>query len=86
MTTEAVNVITNKDLLFDSYGLCEGCERMNIINHNNACEFCQEVPSEHLYDWGKMADLTHETRVAIFGWCPCRDNEGKNNPYEDCSQ
>jgi hypothetical protein len=34
--------------------------------------------------WGDMAELTHETQVALFGWCPCEDNEGNENPYEDC--
>ena len=31
-----------------------------------------------------LAELTHETQVALFGWCSCEDNEGKENPYEDC--
>jgi hypothetical protein len=31
-----------------------------------------------------MADLTHETQVALFHWCSCEDNEGNENPYEDC--
>jgi hypothetical protein len=35
--------------------------------------------------WDDLAELTHETQVALFGWCPCEDNEGKENPYSDCS-
>jgi len=31
-----------------------------------------------------LAELTHETQVALFGWCACEDNEGKENPYDDC--
>ena len=31
-----------------------------------------------------MAELTHETQVALFGFCSCEDNEGKDNPYADC--
>ena len=31
-----------------------------------------------------MLELTHETQVALFSWCSCEDNEGKENPYEDC--
>lgn len=31
-----------------------------------------------------MAGLTHETQVALFEWCGCEDNEGNENPYEDC--
>ena len=34
--------------------------------------------------YGDMADLTHETQVALFHWCSCEDNEGNENPYEDC--
>lgn len=28
-----------------------------------------------------MAELTHETQVALFGWCACEDSEAT---YEDC--
>lgn len=31
-----------------------------------------------------MAELNHEMQVALFGWCGCEDNEGNENPYEDC--
>lgn len=31
-----------------------------------------------------MAGLNHEMQVALFGWCGCEDNEGNENPYEDC--
>ena len=41
-------------------------------------------PSQRSYSWGEMADLTHETQVAIFNWCSCEDNEGNENPYSDC--
>ena len=34
--------------------------------------------------WGDLAELTHETQVELFSWCPCEDNEGNENPYEDC--
>ncbi len=33
-----------------------------------------------------LAELTHETQVALFGFCSCEDNEGNENPYEDCPQ
>ena len=32
----------------------------------------------------EMSYLTHETQVAIFNWCGCEDNEGNENPYDDC--
>ena len=40
--------------------------------------------SQRSYSWGEMADLTHATQVEKFGWCSCEDNEGNDNPYEDC--
>ena len=40
--------------------------------------------SEISISWGELAQLTHATQVAGFGWCWCEDNEGKENPYYDC--
>jgi hypothetical protein len=31
-----------------------------------------------------LLELTHETQVALFGWCSCEDNESNENPYDDC--
>lgn len=33
---------------------------------------------------GDLLELTHETQVELFGFCSCEDNEGNENPYEDC--
>jgi hypothetical protein len=33
-----------------------------------------------------LSELTHETQVALFGFCSCEDNEENTNPYEDCPQ
>jgi hypothetical protein len=33
-----------------------------------------------------LMELTHETQVELFGFCSCEDNEGNDNPYEDCPQ
>ena len=32
----------------------------------------------------ELADLTHATQVARFNFCSCEDNEGQENPYDDC--
>ena len=32
----------------------------------------------------ELAELTHRTQVAVFGWCGCEDNAGNENPYTDC--
>ena len=37
--------------------------------------------SQDSFFWAELADLTHETQVAIFGWCLCEDSEA---PYSDC--
>lgn len=34
--------------------------------------------------WSELANLTHETQVATFGWCSCEDNDGDDMPYDDC--
>jgi hypothetical protein len=34
--------------------------------------------------YGDLAELTHETQVALFNFCSCEDNEGNENPYADC--
>lgn len=33
---------------------------------------------------GDLLELTHKTQVELFGFCSCEDNEGNENPYEDC--
>ena len=45
-----------------------------------AC-YCGECES---ISWGELAQLTHATQVARFNFCMCEDNEGQENPYEDC--
>jgi hypothetical protein len=35
--------------------------------------------------WGELSMLTHKTQVQLFGWCACEDNEGNENPFEDCT-
>jgi hypothetical protein len=40
--------------------------------------------AEDSMSWGEIADLTHETQVEKFNFCFCEDNEGNENPYEDC--
>ena len=37
--------------------------------------------SEDLWYWSELAELTHETQVAAFGWCSCEDGP---KVYEDC--
>ena len=37
--------------------------------------------SQDIFFWSELADLTHETQVAIFGWCLCEDGE---KIYSDC--
>lgn len=40
--------------------------------------------SQKSYSWGDLAGFTHATQVEIFRWCWCEDNEGNENPYDDC--
>jgi hypothetical protein len=34
--------------------------------------------------WSEVAELTHKTQVEQFGFCLCEDNQGNENPYNDC--
>lgn len=40
--------------------------------------------SQGSYSWSEMAELSHTTQVAMFGWCGCEDNAGHENPYSNC--
>ena len=42
-----------------------------------------KVMDEVMY-WSDLAELTHTTQVEKFNFCVCEDNEGQENPYEDC--
>lgn len=59
-------------------------------NQNSAveCIECSQVllDFDNSISWGELADLTHETQVARFGFCTCEDNEGNENPYADCPE
>ena len=37
---------------------------------------------ETVHYWSDIADLTHKTQVAEFGWCSCEEQE--HLPYDDC--
>ena len=35
--------------------------------------------------WGELAESqTHALHVERFNWCGCEDNEGRENPFDDC--
>lgn len=40
--------------------------------------------TEKTHSWGYLASLTHHTQLNEFGFCLCEDNEGNENPYDDC--
>lgn len=40
--------------------------------------------SQASYSWSEMAELSHTSQVAMFGWCGCEDNDGQDNPYPNC--
>ena len=41
-----------------------------------------ETKYEDSISWGELAELTHQTQVARFGWCICE--EGEEQLAEDC--
>ena len=40
--------------------------------------------SQGSYSYSEMAELSHTSQVAMFGWCSCEDNAGHENPYPNC--
>lgn len=50
---------------------------------NVVIEISPQSSQVSLYQ-SEIAELTHRTQVAIFGWCSCEDNAGNENPYTDC--
>jgi len=44
----------------------------------------QKIEQEEQLSWSELAELTHQTQVDRFNWCSCEDNEGNENPYDDC--
>ena len=44
----------------------------------------RDTNGDVVMSWGEIADLTHAKQVELFNFCSCEDNEGNENPYEDC--
>lgn len=57
---------------------------MNIEAMDGILSQIFRKPEPPAMSWGEIADLTHETQVEAFGWCPCEDNDGNDMPYDDC--
>ena len=64
---------------------CGVCGESTSKQDHFAGVYCCDVCANR-EDWsyGELADFTHPLQVAVFGWCSCEDNEGKENPYADC--
>jgi hypothetical protein len=44
----------------------------------------RDTNGDVVMSWGEIANLTHTKQVELFNFCSCEDNEGNENPYEDC--
>lgn len=64
------------------------CDECNNITEDwfsgESRAICQPCYSQESISWSELAELTHKTQIAKFGWCMCEDNEGQENPYIDC--
>ena len=70
------------------YSIVDGDSESYAV-HGNECEYkcgaildLRPVEDEGI-SWGELAQLTHATQVARFGFCTCEDSDGEN-PYTDC--
>lgn len=68
------------------YTIIDGDSESYAVNGNKCEHGCGAVLDlrDDSISWGELAELTHETQVARFGFCTCEDNDGNENPYSDC--
>lgn len=74
---------------FIVYAIIDGDSESYAVNGYECENGCGAVldlrpESEESTSWGELAQLIHATQVKKFGWCSCEDNEGQENPYDDC--
>lgn len=68
---------------------CEHCGEWQNAVLNSAWEIINYERESKVMDqdtmyWSELAELTHATQVERFNFCTCEDNEGQDNPYNDC--
>lgn len=77
----------NEDFIV--YSIVDGDSESYAV-HGNECENgCGAVldlrpVDDESISWSELAELTHATQVARFGFCTCEDNGDGENPYTDC--
>ena len=52
--------------------------------YDDVAIYVSQDSSQASYSYSEMAELSHTTQVAMFGWCSCEDNAGHENPYSNC--
>lgn len=62
------------------WGFCPHVEQL-LETNSHLCRVCQDDPSQRSFSYEELGELTHDTQVAIFGWCSCEDGAA---PYDDC--
>jgi hypothetical protein len=68
------------ELFVAEWGFCPHPEQL-LETNTRLCFTCENDPSQRSFSQEQAATLTHQTQVAIFGWCAC---EGNESPYKDC--
>lgn len=76
----------NEDFIV--YAIIDGDSESYAVNGNECENGCGAVldlrpVEDESISWGELAQLTHATQVARFGFCTCEDSDG-DNPYTDC--
>ena len=67
-------------------GDCQtGCETCTTNYHEGktVCDTCG-LRVDDAISYGELAELTHESQVAQFGFCTCEDLGNNPAPYDDC--
>lgn len=59
-------------------------EAYNTLRLAERAARAEEDLSQKSYSYEDLANFTHAEQVKVFHWCGCEDNEGGENPYDDC--
>ena len=76
MQVEAPNESVAENMALKLYG---HIDPTNTDDMTCTVEECDEA----MY-WSDLVNLTHATQVEKFNFCTCEDNDGNENPYDDC--
>ena len=63
-----------------------GCQICADNHHEGMTKDCPDCGFQPSISWGELAELTHQTQVERFNFCPCEDMSDTDgeSPFQDC--